>query len=204
MAKPLEAAYDANPWTRYWLVNNSNGHVHTNTRCRTCYTTTRFVWLTEQSGMSRDDLTDLAGELSCAECFPNLPAEIMARKTRIEDPAKRKTRLEREAAKAERLAKKVAKALLPDCSDLRVTVHGHIVRLATEAAASQWLVRHIGEHKVYGYRFDALAVATVMEALAAKHKVGMEIEGPQIAAKAAAWIKREEREAEKTRVRLGV
>lgn len=204
LAKPLEAAYAANPWTRYWLVNNSNGHVHTNTRCRTCYDTTRFVWLTEQSGMDRDGIVDLAGELSCAECFPGLPAEIMNKKTRIEDPAKRKTRLEREAAKAERDAKKLAKALLPDCSDLRFTVNGHIERLATETAAAQWVVKHMGEHKVYGYRFDPAAVETVLGALATKHGVTVDAEREAIAAKYLAWVKREEREAAKTRVSLGL
>jgi hypothetical protein len=203
-AAPLRARYNTERWTRYYLVANTNGHVHTSTGCRTCFDTTQFAWLTEQSGMSHGDLTKLAGELSCAECFPNLPKEIMDRKTRIEDPAKRKTRLERETAKAERDAKKQAKALLPDGSDLRFTVNGHDERLKTEAAASQRLIRHLGEHKVYGYRLDITAVGIVLEALANKHQVGIEVEGPQVAAKLATWVKREEREAAKTRARLGL
>jgi hypothetical protein len=119
-AAPLEARYDAERWNRYYLVDNSNGHVHTHQDCRTCYATTQFVWLTEFSGADHDTVTAEAGELSCAECFPNLPADIMARKTRIEAPAKRTARLEREAKKAAALAKKIANGLTADGSEFRI------------------------------------------------------------------------------------
>lgn len=119
---PLKARYNAEQWNRYYLVDNTGGHVHTSKSCRTCYDTTVFVWLTEYSGMPREELTELAGALSCAECFPNLPAHIMRQKTRIESPAKRKTREEREAKKAAATAKKLEKALLPDGSILKVSL----------------------------------------------------------------------------------
>lgn len=121
-AAPLEARYATERWNRYYLVDNNNGHVHTHTACRTCYDTTQFVWLVDFSGADHGTVTEEAGELSCAECFPNLPAEIMKRKTRIEDPAKRKTRLEREAAKAAREAKRLEKALLPTGEPLKVSL----------------------------------------------------------------------------------
>jgi hypothetical protein len=179
--EPLNARYAAERWNRYYLVTNTNGHVHTSTRCRTCFVTTQFAWLTEQSGMSHDDLTDLAGELSCAECFPNLPPEIMAKKTRIEDPAKRKTRLEREAAKAERDAKKLAKALLPDGSTLRVEIgirerfsskakamvpYVETKTLETLAQARTWLTDSYWYSN--GYSYPAAARQTIAEAVAAK------------------------------------
>lgn len=89
-------------WSRFYLVANTGGHVHTSTHCRTCYASTQFVWLVDQSGKSNEEVSGLAGEKSCADCFPNLPAEVMRRKTRLEDPEKAKKRLEREAAKAEK------------------------------------------------------------------------------------------------------
>jgi hypothetical protein len=196
-AAPLHARYAAERWTRYYLVNNSNGHVHTHKGCRTCFTTTQFIWLTDESGRSHEDLTGDAGELSCAECFPNLPAEIMARKTRIEDPAKRKTRLEREAAKAERDAKKLAKALLPDGSPLRVEIRGWSEKFTTEVAARNWIIQELADGEMYMAHgrersavIDDAAVEIILAALAAKHGVTVDQERETIAKKVAARIKR--------------
>lgn len=103
---PLEQEFDdRGRWTRYYLVENNNGHVHTSTHCRTCFPTTRFAWLVDYSGAKAETVTNAAGELSCAECFPNLPAAIMLAKSRIETPAKRASREEREAKAAAKAAK---------------------------------------------------------------------------------------------------
>jgi hypothetical protein len=192
-AAPLEARYDAEQWTRYFLVDNSNGHVHTSTRCETCFPTTVFSWLHEQSGMSNAELVELAGGASCAVCFPNLPAEIMRRKTRLVTPETKAAREERATAKAARDAKRAAAAILPDGSELRITVRGYGERFATETAARNWLVGYLADHELYGDTVEAEPVQTVLDALAAKHGVTADEERTAIAAKVAAKIKRDRR-----------
>src|SRR5580700_7036844 len=44
---PLEAIYQDRRWNRYFLVTNSNGHVHRGTTCSTCFPTTEYAWLVE-------------------------------------------------------------------------------------------------------------------------------------------------------------
>jgi hypothetical protein len=108
----LTDAYRAQRWTRFYLVLNSNGHVHTSTECDTCFDDTDFGWLTQFSGTEQDEMGKLSGEAACARCFPNLPAEVMQAKrdARIDTPKRIAEREEREAAAAARDAKKAAKA----------------------------------------------------------------------------------------------
>lgn len=109
---PLNEAYRAQRWTRFYLVTNSNGHVHTSTECETCFADTSFGWLTQFSGTEQDEMGKLSGMDACARCFPNLPAEVMQAKrdARVDTPERIQAREEREAAAAERDAKKAAKA----------------------------------------------------------------------------------------------
>jgi hypothetical protein len=109
---PLNEAYRAQRWTRFYLVTNSNGHVHTSTECETCFDDTSFGWLTQFSGTEQDEMGKLSGMDACARCFPNLPAEVMKAKrdARVDTPERIQAREEREAAAAEREAKKAEKA----------------------------------------------------------------------------------------------
>jgi hypothetical protein len=156
---PREAQYDDRRWTRYYLVDNTNGHVHKDEHCDTCFPTTRYAWLVEQSGMSAEDLVVLAGEKACTICFPWAPVDILKQKTKLEAPERKAARLEREAKKAEREAKKAAKAIAnPDGSPLEVfdwrvperqrqtrnglvtePAHDRFQTIATLAAARSWL-----------------------------------------------------------------
>jgi hypothetical protein len=156
---PREAQYNDRRWTRYYLVDNSNGHVHKDEHCDTCFPTTRYAWLVEQSGMSAEELVVLAGEKACTVCFPWAPVDILKQKTKLEAPERKAARLEREAKKAEREAKKAAKAIAnPDGSPLEVfdwrvperqrqtrnglvtePAHDRFQTLATLAAARSWL-----------------------------------------------------------------
>lgn len=108
---PLNEAYRAQRWTRFYLVTNSNGHVHTSTECETCFADTAFGWLTQFSGTEQDEMGKLSGMDACARCFPNLPAEVMQAKrdARVDTPERIQAREEREAAAAECEAKKAAK-----------------------------------------------------------------------------------------------
>jgi hypothetical protein len=108
-------------WNRYYLVTNTNGHVHKDMDCPTCYFTTQYAWLVEQSGMSAEDLVEMAGEKACTTCFSWAPSDVLKRKTKLEAPEAKKARLEREAKKAAAAAKKAAKAIAnPDGTPLAV------------------------------------------------------------------------------------
>lgn len=158
---PLEQEFHRRGgWTRYYLVDNTNGHVHPNTRCSSCFPTTVYAWMIEESGMSAEDLVEKAGEQACTFCFPWAPVDTLRRKSKLESPERKAARLEREAKKAEREAKKAAKAIAtPEGNPLRVfTMHyperqvvrnGVVVKvhpahdgsdtLETLAAAKSWL-----------------------------------------------------------------
>jgi hypothetical protein len=159
---PREAQYDDRRWTRYYLVDNTNGHVHKDTHCATCFPTTVYAWLVEQSGMSAEDLVEMAGEKACTVCFPWAPVDVLKQKTKLEVPERKAARLEREAKKAEREAKKAAKAIAnPDGSPLEVfdwrvperqvrrggkmvvhPAHDTFETIKTLAAARSWLADH--------------------------------------------------------------
>lgn len=74
-AEPLEAEYNAAPWSRFFLVNNTGGHIHSSLSCSTCHITTSFSWLPELSGLSEKDAVDAHGAILCTVCFPSAPVE---------------------------------------------------------------------------------------------------------------------------------
>lgn len=119
---PLEQEFHRRGgWTRYYLVDNTNGHVHKDTRCSSCFPTTVYSWLIEESGMTAEDLVYLAGVQACTVCFPWAPVDVLKRKSQLESPERKAARLEREAKKAERDAKKAAKGITtPEGNPLRV------------------------------------------------------------------------------------
>lgn len=183
-------------WTRYYLVDNVNGHVHKGQDCATCFPTTQYEWLVEQSGLSAKELVSLAGEQACTVCFPWAPIDDLKKKTQLESVPKKAARLERECKKAEREAKKAAKAIAnPDGSPLEVfTGHyperqvvrgGKVVKvhpahdayntLETLHAARGWLTDYFywnkgGAHP--SYRSESLD--DVAKAVA--HKEGKDVE----------------------------
>lgn len=67
-------------WTRYYRVNNSNGHVHTDTACRTTFATTQWQWPTQLSGATHAEVVEAAGELTCLVCFPDVREDIIAKR----------------------------------------------------------------------------------------------------------------------------
>lgn len=155
---PLNEAYRAQRWTRYYLVLNNNGHVHTSTECETCFADTSFGWLTQFSGTEHDEMGKLSGMDACARCFPNLPAEVMKAKrdARVDTPQRITEREEREAAAAARAAKKAEKAAKaaaeaitnPDGSTLLDSIGWEVKReakarsLYVEAASAALLAAH--------------------------------------------------------------
>lgn len=60
-------------WYRYYIVLNSNGHVHRGTNCTTCFPTTRYGWIVKLSGCDETVMVDEYGEMACTVCFPDAP-----------------------------------------------------------------------------------------------------------------------------------
>jgi hypothetical protein len=111
--RDLDAIYDQDPWTRAFLVINSNGHVHSSLDCNTCFPTTRYNWLIQYSNDDENTIVEDAGKDACTVCYPSAPAEVLNRPSRIvtaDKIAKAQAKAEREAKKAERIAKEKANA----------------------------------------------------------------------------------------------
>lgn len=127
-------------WTRAFLVNNSNGHVHRSMHCTTCFPTTQYHWVTEMSDHSEQEIVEKAGERACTVCYPSAPVEVLARPTQLFTPdeqAKAKAREEREAKRREKDAAKVTVEGYADSSLSRPRTHVfNTVRGATNAIAS--------------------------------------------------------------------
>jgi hypothetical protein len=109
----LDAIYEQDPWTRAFLVINSNGHVHSSLNCSTCFPTTRYLWLVQYSNDDESTIVEDAGQDACTVCYPSAPAEVLNRPSRIvtaDKIAKAQAKAEREAKKAEKIAKEKANA----------------------------------------------------------------------------------------------
>lgn len=137
----LHEVYDENGgWTRFFLVNNSGGHVHKDTSCSTCFVTTEYQWLTELSGLTEAEAVAAYGEILCSVCFPSAPVAW----TTGESKATIEAREAKAAKKAEAAAKKAAKALIPDDIDGGYVANAHREplwreRIKTLAAAKAYL-----------------------------------------------------------------
>lgn len=65
-------------WSRFFLEQASNGHIHSTLGCSTCHqngTLTRFTWLTDLSGSTEKAAVKAHGAVLCAVCFPSAPVE---------------------------------------------------------------------------------------------------------------------------------
>lgn len=168
--KALNAIWLEHGWSRFYYVQNNNGHIHKDTYCSTCYDTTQFAWLTDLSDQTEAEAVESFGKVLCSVCYPSAPTDW----TDGEPIEKIKAREDAAVRKAERLAKKLEKALLPDGSETVLTteiygrywdgntrtyvegVHTVSDRITTLAQAKTWL-RDItdsrAEHrgKVSGY-----------------------------------------------------
>lgn len=66
--------YRRGTWHRYFLVLNSNGHIHRETSCSTCFPTTRYGWIVKLSGCDEEEMVEEYGETACTVCFPDAPS----------------------------------------------------------------------------------------------------------------------------------
>ena len=115
--RDLNKIFISDPWTRAFLVINSNGHVHSSMECSTCFDTTRYTWLVQYSNDDEATIVADAGQDACTVCYPSAPAEVLNRPSRIvtaDKIAKEQAKAEREAKRQEKIAK--AKASAPTAS----------------------------------------------------------------------------------------
>ena len=112
---PYEQHYSSKRWSRYWIVTNANGHVHSSMSCSSCFATTQYAWLPDCSGMTEDETVAEFGERVCTVCHPSAPVTpgLVGRRDREAQAAY-------DAEKVAKLAVKLEKALLPDGSALRL------------------------------------------------------------------------------------
>lgn len=74
--KPLDDEFEANPWSRFFLVTSSaGGHIHSSTACSTTRIRTGFAWLPTLSGLTEKDAVEAHGPLLCTVCYPSAPVE---------------------------------------------------------------------------------------------------------------------------------
>ena len=141
--RKLNAIYDQDPWTRAFLVINSNGHVHSSMDCNTCFPTTRYQWLIQYSNDDEKTIVEDAGQDACTICYPSAPAEVLNRPSRIvtaDKIAKAQAKAEREAKKAERIAKEKANAPTASGEFLYFKDGRYTQVIKTErTAVSEWL-----------------------------------------------------------------
>lgn len=129
-------------WSRAFLVNNTNGHVHKTMGCSTCNkrnTRTRFTWLPAYSGKKETDIVSDAGSSACTECYPTAPVDVLSRPSRIQDPKKSapeiiKAENDRAAKKAAAEAKKIAN---PDGRPLKLeSYYGSVSTIVSATSAA--------------------------------------------------------------------
>jgi hypothetical protein len=77
---PYENEYARRPWTRFFLVSNSGGHIHSSMHCSTCYPTTRYGWLPNLSGLTEAEAVAAHGAILCTVCYPSAPVEYTDRR----------------------------------------------------------------------------------------------------------------------------
>ena len=109
----LMEIYNQDPWTRAFLVINSNGHVHSSMDCSTCFDTTRYTWLIQYSNDDETTIVSDAGQDACTICYPSAPADVLNRPSRIvtaDKIAKAQAKADRDAKRQAKIAKEKASA----------------------------------------------------------------------------------------------
>jgi len=103
---PYQLEYSRRPWNRYFLVDNTNGHVHRGMDCTTCFLTTQYSWLVDLADCDEDAMIEEWGEMACTVCFPTAPTNPNynrpSRRDREAQEARAAEKAAREAAKAEK------------------------------------------------------------------------------------------------------
>lgn len=214
----LAARYIRAPWTRYYAV--PGGHVHSSTSCSSCYPTTQFLRVDVWAGRTAADLVEAAGERACTVCFPWAPVETRTRPSTVWAPEESDARQAADARRAELDAKRAArdaKSITTRDGDELLDNHGMEIKTERSAqieyvdmivramdlramTAEEWDVVDRAERLAYwanlAAEYDGHA-ARILDALAAKHGVSVDVERATLAPKITARRKRDEREVKR-------
>jgi hypothetical protein len=85
-AAPLEAEFASERWSRFFLVQNVNGHIHSSMHCSTCRWDTQYAWLPTLSGLTETDAVEEQGPRLCSVCYPTAPVEWTLGLPKVVDP----------------------------------------------------------------------------------------------------------------------
>lgn len=123
-------------WSRFYIVQNGNGHVHSSRYCKSCNPRTRFGRLYDQSGKDEAGIVEAAGDAACTFCFPTAPVVDRAhpRPNSLMTPEERQEKADRDAAKTAK-ATKAAAAAISHPDGLPVKAYSYNQVLKTEPAA---------------------------------------------------------------------
>lgn len=177
----LNDIYDTHPWNRAFLVTNSNGHIHRERSCATCYLDTQFFWVVEYSGADELEIVKAAGEMACTVCYPSAPAEFLNKPTTIVSTEQAEKKVAREARDNKRLAK-IAKeqANAPTASGESLKViewldskgdPSYELIKTERSAVSMWLNFHQWGPLDEPYKIETCGI--IEEALANKHGISI-------------------------------
>jgi hypothetical protein len=76
----IDREYQSRPWSRYWLVTSSDGHIHRSPSCSTCNRgrePTGFALVPYLSGSPVEEAVADLGPALCSRCFPEAPVESL-------------------------------------------------------------------------------------------------------------------------------
>lgn len=168
-AEPFEAEFARRGgWSRYFLVTNSNGHVHRGMDCGTCFPSTQYAWLVELADCDEDAMITEFGEKACTVCFPTAPANPKFHAPGRRDREAIEARAAEKAAKAAAAAEKAITA--PDGSPLRVD--GDLIK--TKAYAKQRLSGIVQFYGWYGPSHPSDFAAQIRQLVEALEHAGIE------------------------------
>ncbi len=72
---PLDDEFFRRPWSRFFLVTSSDGHIHSSMSCHTCRFSTTYGWKPELSGQTEVEAVEACGPALCTVCFPSAPTD---------------------------------------------------------------------------------------------------------------------------------
>lgn len=140
-------------WTRAFLVNNSNGHVHKSMECNQCFDTTEYEWMTDYSNKDESEIVEAAGTRACTVCYPSAPTD-----GHIKKPTKMLTssEVEKQSVRDERLRKRQEKEAKAKSIGITAPDGGQLVTNAfwrevikTEKAAQEKILDVVVKKKTY-------------------------------------------------------
>lgn len=209
----LDAEYNRRGgWARVWVV--PNGHGHRDRTCHSLYADTVTVLVPRDmrghdlSGATEDEIVAAVGERACTFCYPSAPVDRPSTIVLPDEDEKAKARAEREAKRQAAAAAKAAKAIShPDGS--RIKHDGWYID--TEAEARRIYVQTHADAAWDAYRIGAerhaekkAEVEHLLVAIAHKHGKDVEEMRAELEPKIKAKAKRDEREATKHAIALGL